>query len=49
MSPEAEARNSSSRPANVLLGYYKNSEHPTDGAESQVRIQINLLFPQTGG
>ena len=38
-----------SRPANVLLGYYKNSEHPTDGAESQVRIQINLLFPQTGG
>jgi hypothetical protein len=33
---------------NLLAGYYKNSEHPEGGAEEQVRMQINLLFPQTG-
>jgi len=33
------------RPANLLIGYYHNSEHPTDGPEYQVRIQVNLLFP----
>ena len=37
-----------SRPVNLLAGYYKNSEHPEGGAEEQVRMQINLLFPQTG-
>ncbi len=35
-----------SRPVNLLLGYYKNSEHPEGGADYQVRFQINLLFPQ---
>ena len=37
-----------SRPANVLLGYYKNSEHPEGKSDSQIRVQINLLYPQTG-
>jgi len=37
-----------SRPSNVLLGFYTNSEYPPGGAKGQVRIQINLLFPQTG-
>jgi hypothetical protein len=37
-----------SRPVNLLLGYYANSEYPTGGSDSQVRVQINLLFPQTG-
>ena len=36
-----------SRPANVLLGYYANAEYPEGGAENQVRVQVNLLFPQT--
>jgi hypothetical protein len=45
----SKVMNFGSRPANVLMGYYKNSEHPTDGAESQLRVQINLMFPQTGG
>jgi hypothetical protein len=35
-----------SRPVNFLGGYYVNSEHPTDGAQSQIRFQINLLYPQ---
>ena len=34
-----------SRPANLLVGYYNNSQHPDGGPESQVRIQVNLLFP----
>jgi hypothetical protein len=34
------------RPVNLLVGYYENSEHPTGGADSQVRIQLNLMFPQ---
>jgi hypothetical protein len=34
------------RPVNLLLGYYKNSTHPEGGADSQVRFQLNLLFPQ---
>ena len=33
------------RPANLLAGYYYMSEHPTLGPESQVRLQVNLLFP----
>lgn len=33
------------QPVNLLLGYYDNSEHPDGGAESQVRFQINLLYP----
>jgi hypothetical protein len=33
------------RPANLLIGYYHNSTHPTNGPEDQVRLQINLLFP----
>ena len=33
------------RPANLLVGYYYNSEHPTLGPESQVRLQVNLLYP----
>jgi hypothetical protein len=38
--------NFGSRPVNLLLGYYSNSEYPEGGAESQVRLQINLLYPQ---
>jgi hypothetical protein len=34
------------RPVNILAGYYKNSRHPDDGAESQARIQFNFMFPQ---
>jgi hypothetical protein len=34
------------RPVNLLLGYYRNSTHPEGGADSQVRFQLNLLFPQ---
>lgn len=33
-------------PVNVLAGYYYNVEHPEDGATNQVRVQVNLLFPQ---
>ena len=35
-----------SRPVNLLLGYYKNAEHPEGAADYQVRFQLNLLFPQ---
>ena len=34
------------RPINVIVGYYANSEHPEGGADSQVRFQLNFLFPQ---
>jgi hypothetical protein len=34
-----------SQPVNLLLGYYTNSEHPDGAAESQVRIQVNFMFP----
>lgn len=33
------------RPANLLVGYYSYSQHPTFGAEDQWRIQVNLLYP----
>jgi hypothetical protein len=33
------------RLANLLIGYYYMSEHPTYGVEYQVRAQVNLLFP----
>lgn len=36
------------QPVNLLVGYYGNSEHPTNGPESQVRFQVNFMFP-TGG
>jgi len=35
-----------SRPANIIFGYYKNTEHPAGGADSQIRFQLNLLYPQ---
>ena len=35
-----------SRPVNLLLGYYTNSEHPDGAAEYQIRFQVNFLFPQ---
>jgi hypothetical protein len=35
-----------SQPVSLLLGYYRNSKHPEGGADSQVRFQLNLLFPQ---
>lgn len=40
-----------SQPVNLTLGYYANSEHPEGGADSQVRLQVNFLFPakQRGG
>jgi hypothetical protein len=34
-----------SQPVNLLLGYYGNSEHPTGAADSQIRFQVNFLFP----
>jgi hypothetical protein len=34
------------RPINIIVGYYTNSEHPEGGADSQVRFQLNFLFPQ---
>ena len=34
------------QPVNLLLGYYDNVQHPDGGAESQVRIQVNFMFPQ---
>lgn len=36
------------QPVNLLLGYYSNSEHPTNGVESQVRFQVNFMFPSGG-
>jgi len=32
-------------PVNLLAGYYENIEHPPGGPTSQIRIQVNLLFP----
>ena len=37
-----------SQPVNLLLGYYINSEHPEGAADSQVRFQLNFLFPTKG-
>ncbi len=34
-----------SRPVNLLVGYYTNSEHPLDAAEDQLRMQVNFMFP----
>ena len=34
-----------SQPVNMLLGYYKNQTRPDGAADSQVRFQINFLFP----
>jgi hypothetical protein len=34
------------QPVNLLLGYYENVQHPEGGAESQIRFQINFMFPQ---
>jgi len=34
------------QPVNLLLGYYENVQHPDGGAESQVRFQVNFMFPQ---
>ena len=33
------------QPVNLLLGYYENVEHPDGGPESQIRFQLNLLYP----
>lgn len=33
------------RPVNLLFGYYHNSEHPEGGADSQFRMQVNLIYP----
>ena len=35
-----------SRPVNFLLGYYENVQHPDGAPESQVRFQVNFMFPQ---
>jgi hypothetical protein len=34
------------RPINLLVGYYENVQHPLDGADKQVRVQVNFLFPK---
>ncbi len=34
-----------SRPVNLLFGYYYNSEHPEGAAGSQIRVQVNFMFP----
>ena len=36
-----------SRPVSLMLGYYDNSTHPEGGPDSQVRFQLNFLFPQS--
>jgi len=33
------------RPVNLLIGYYKNSQYPDGGADEQIRLQVNFLFP----
>lgn len=33
------------RPVNLLLGYYTNSQEPDGAPDSQIRIQVNFLFP----
>jgi hypothetical protein len=33
------------RPANLLIGYYYNATRPDAGAESQLRMQVNLMYP----
>ncbi len=35
-----------SMPVNLLGGYYHNVEHPTGGATDQIRLQLNMMFPQ---
>jgi hypothetical protein len=35
------------RPVNLLVGYYYYSDHPTGAADYQVRLQLNLLYPET--
>ena len=34
------------QPINLLLGYYDNLQHPSGGADSQTRLQINFMFPK---
>jgi len=34
-----------SQPINVLVGYYENLAHPVNGADGQVRLQVNFMFP----
>lgn len=34
-----------SRPVNLLLGYYANVERPEGAPDSQVRVQLNFMFP----
>jgi hypothetical protein len=36
------------QPVNLLAGYYYNATRPTGGPESQVRVQLNLMFPIKG-
>ena len=36
------------QPANILVGYYYNGTRPTGGPESQVRVQLNFMFPIKG-
>lgn len=33
------------QPVNLLLGFYKNAEHPDNGPETSARFQVNLLYP----
>lgn len=33
------------QPVNLLAGYYSNVEHPDGAADSQVRLQVNFMFP----
>jgi hypothetical protein len=33
------------RPVNLTLGYYTNSQHPENGPDEQIRIQVNFMFP----
>jgi len=42
----SKVTNFGSQPVNLLVGYYTNSDHPDGGAESQVRLQVNFMFPQ---
>lgn len=41
----SKVHNIGKQPVNLLFGYYTNSEHPDGGPDTQVRFQLNLLYP----
>jgi len=37
-----------SQPVTLMVGYYWNETRPDGGADSQIRIQVNCLWPSKG-